>query len=74
MFVSALKIISNKNINWHEKKKILDSGMEQEYCKYVLTEEQKYNISKFEYLCLVLILKKRYKLLGAVLKWVNRKK
>lgn len=74
VFVSALKIISNKNINWHEKKKILDSGMEQEYCKYVLTEEQKYNISKFEYLCLVLILKKRYKLLGAVLKWVNRKK
>lgn len=74
IFASIRKIILNDNIKNSEKKKIIDNGIRQEYCRYVLAKEKKYNISNFECLCSKLIIARRYKLLGATLKWVNQRK
>lgn len=74
MYASVLKIISNKNMRWKDKKILLDIWTKNECCRYVFMEEKNYITSKAEKFLLKLILTKRYRVLGVLLKWVNRKK
>lgn len=72
IYISALKIAQSREMTKKEKKYLLQKGLKLPYSDYVLSRSNKYIKSKYESFFWTLIILKKYKLIGALLKWYSK--